>query len=320
MTPTERVRAQLPHTLRETQLPHAGELYRGKVRDVYRQPKRLLLVTTDRISAFDHVLGTVPFKGELLTRLAAFWFEKTRDVCKSHLLDVPDPNVLVGRPARALPVEVVVRGYLTGSLWRDVQAGKQGVYGVPIPDGMKKDQAFERPIITPSTKEAYGKHDEPISAKEIVARGLVDAKTWDACCERALALFAAGQAWARTRGLILVDTKYEFGLDGDELLVIDEIHTMDSSRYWEAAEYEARFTAGSDQKMLDKENIRQWLIREKGFSGHGAPPALDDAIRSEIALTYIKAFERITGEGFTSAPGEVLPRLEQNLKSKGYLG
>ena len=319
MNHKERVRAQLGHTLRETNLSGAGELYRGKVRDVYAKPDRVLLVTTDRISAFDHVLGTIPFKGELLTRIAAFWFEKTQDICKSHLLDVPDPNVLVGRPARALPVEVVVRGYLTGSLWRDVQAGKQGVYGVPIPEGMKKDQAFEEPIITPSTKEAYGKHDEPISGEEIVARGLVDAKTWAGCCERALALFAAGQAWAKTRGLILVDTKYEFGLAGDELLLIDEIHTMDSSRFWEADTYAARFEAGQDQRMLDKENIRQWLIREKGFSGHGAPPALDDGIREEIALTYIQAFERVTGEKFESAPGEVLPRIEKNLRAKGYL-
>ena len=315
----ERVRSQLSNTLRETNFATAGELYRGKVRDVYKQPDRLVLVTTDRISAFDHVLGTIPFKGELLTRLAAFWFEKTKDVCKSHLLDVPDPNVLVGTPTRALAVEVVVRGYLTGSLWRDYQAQKHGVYGVPIPDGMKKDQAFEKPIITPATKEAIGKHDEPISSAELVKRGIVDAKTWDACCEKALALFAAGQAWAKTQGLILVDTKYEFGLAGNELLVIDEIHTMDSSRYWEASEYASRFAKGDDQRMLDKENVRQWLIREKNFSGHGTPPPLDDSIRTEIALTYINAFERITGQKFESPVGDVSARLEKNLRAKGYL-
>lgn len=320
MDHTQRVREQLAHTLRETNFTGLGELYRGKVRDVYRQPDKLVLVTSDRISAFDHVLGTIPFKGELLTRIAAFWFEKTKSVCPNHVLEVPDPNVIVGRPTRAIPVEVVVRGYLTGSLWRDYTANKHGVYGVPIAAGMRKDQAFPKPIITPSTKEAIGKHDEPISAEEIVRRGLVDQKTWDACCERAIALFQAGQAWARTRGLIFVDTKYEFGIAADgQLLVIDEIHTMDSSRFWEASEYESRFEKGDDQRMLDKENIRQWLIREKGFSGHGAPPALSDDIRQEIALTYIKAFERITGETFASAPGEVLPRLEKNLRAKGYL-
>lgn len=320
MDHTQRVREQLGHTLRETSFSGLGELYRGKVRDVYRQQDKLLLVTSDRISAFDHVLGTIPFKGELLSRIAAFWFEKTKSVCPNHLLDLPDLNVMVGRPTRAIPVEVVVRGHLTGSLWRDYLAGKHGVYGVAIPAGMRKDQAFEEPIITPSTKEAIGKHDEPISGAELVKRGLVDQKTWEACCERAVALFRAGQAWAKSRGLIFVDTKYEFGIANDgSLLVIDEIHTMDSSRFWEASEYQARFEKGDDQRMLDKENIRQWLIREKGFSGHGAPPALSDEIRAEIALTYIKAFERITGETFDSAPGEVLPRIEQNLRAKGYL-
>jgi len=184
---------------------------------------------------------------------------------------------------------------------------------------MTRDQAFLRPIITPSTKAAYGAHDQPISGAEIISRGLCDADTWAACCERALALFEVGRAWAATRGLILVDTKYEFGVCDGELLLIDELHTMDSSRFWEAESYPARFAQGQDPQMLDKENIRQWLIREKGFSGQGAPPALDDAIRAELALTYITAFERLTGQRFDAEPGEVGPRIARNLRARGYL-
>jgi phosphoribosylaminoimidazole-succinocarboxamide synthase len=315
----ERVRRQLAHTLRETNLSGAGKLYRGKVRDVYTQSDRVVMVTTDRISAFDQVLGTIPFKGELLNRITGFWFDKTRDVVKNYLLDMPDPNVTVGRACRVLPIEVVIRSYLTGSLWRDHQAGKEGVYGVPIAREMKKDERFPAPIITPSTKEAYGKHDEPLSAAEIIKRGLVEQGRWDEICDKAKALFARGQEWASSRGLILVDTKYEFGLAGDELLLVDEVHTMDNSRYWLASEYQARFARGDDQKMLDKENVRQWLIRERNFSGHGPPPSLPDDVRTDIALKYIASYEQITGEPFNGEPGELAPRIEKNLRAKGYL-
>ncbi len=313
------LRRQLAHTLGDTTFPALGQLYRGKVRDTYRQGDRLVLVTSDRISAFDHVLGTVPFKGEILNRTAAFWFDQTKDVAKSHLLSVPDPNVMVGRACRPLPIELVVRGYLTGSLWRDYEAGRAGVYGVPFPAGMKKDEQFPQPVITPTTKEAIGKHDEPISREEIIRRGLVPADVLDRAYAAALALFARGQEVVRSRGLILVDTKYEFGLAGDELLVIDEIHTMDSSRYWEAAEYDARFGAGQDQKMLDKENVRQWLIRERGFSGHGTPPPLPDEVRMDIARIYAGAYERITGQTFAPEGGDVHARIERNLKAAGLL-
>ena len=312
-------RAQLQHTLGDTRLDRLGKLYRGKVRDTYQRGDTLFLVTTDRISAFDHVLGTVPFKGEILNRVTAFWMEKTKEVAKSALLDLPDPNVMVARACRPLPIELVIRGYLTGSLWRDYTAGKAGVYGVPLPEGMKKDQRFDQPIITPSTKAEIGKHDEAISVEEIVKQGLVERRVFDEACDKARALFARGQEWAASRGLILVDTKYEFGLAGAELLLIDEVHTMDSSRYWEAGEYQERFMRGDDQKMLDKENVRQWLIRERGFSGQGTPPSLPDEVRVSTAQLYANAFERITGEEFSAKAGDVHRRIEESLAAKGYL-
>ncbi len=310
---------QLPFTLRETNLPALGALYRGKVRDVYSAGDTLVLVTTDRLSAFDRVLTTIPFKGEILNRLAAFWFDRTKHVVKSHLLDVPDPNVAVARRCEAMPIEFVVRGYLTGSLWRDYQQGTHTAYGLPFPEGMKKDQAFERPLITPSTKEQGGAHDEPISEKEILARGLVNERDWRRACEAALGLFEEGQKWAASRGLILVDTKYEFGKQGDELYVIDEIHTPDCSRYWIAEEYERRFTAGEDQRMLDKENIRQWLIKEAGFQGHGEPPQIPDDVRVDLATKYITAYEQITGEELRLTVGDPAERIERNLRARGFL-
>ncbi|MBX5482035.1 MAG: phosphoribosylaminoimidazolesuccinocarboxamide synthase [Myxococcaceae bacterium] len=311
--------AQLPYTLRETNFPALGRKYRGKVRDTYAAGDRLVLITTDRLSAFDRVLTTVPFKGELLNRLANFWFEKTRHLVPNHVLDAPDPNVIVGRRCEAFPVEIVVRGYITGSLWRDYQKGTHDVYGVPIPSGMKKDQRFDRPIITPSTKAEAGQHDEPISAQQILARGLVSRTDWERACEAALTLFAEGQRWAAERGLILVDTKYEFGKQGDELYVIDEIHTPDCSRYWIAEGYEERFQAGEDQRMMDKENIRQWLITERGWQGHGDPPEIPDDVRVDLAEKYARAYELITGESLQLVAGDPLARILQNLKAKGYL-
>jgi len=318
MIPDEKLHAQLPHTLRQLDLPSLGDLYRGKVRDNYSRGDRIVMITTDRVSAFDHVLGTIPFKGEVLSRLTAFWFEKVKDIAPTHLLDVPDPSVMVVKKAKALPIEIVIRGYITGSLWRDYQAGKAGAYGIDWPQGLRKDQAFEKAIITPSTKAEYGKHDEPISEQEILARKLVAPEIWREATAIAHRLFARGQEWARSRGLILVDTKYEMGIADGKLVVIDEIHTPDSSRYWVANGYEDRFAKGVEQEMLDKENIRQWLIKEHGFSGHGKPPPLSDEVRVMLARKYIEVFERLTGETFSSAVGSVAERIERNLKTKGY--
>lgn len=316
---TSALHAQLPHTLRQTNLPSLGQHYQGKVRDTYRQGDRLVLVTSDRLSAFDHVLTTIPFKGEVLNRLATFWFERTKHIIPNHVLDVPDANVTVARACEPFAVEVVVRGYLTGSLWRDYQKGTHTAYGVPFTEGLRKDEAFPSPIITPSTKAQYGQHDEPISEKEILAKNLASARDWARITEAARGLFLEGQKWARTRGLILVDTKYEFGKVGDDLYVIDEIHTPDSSRYWVADEYEARFAKGEDQRMLDKENIRQWLIRERGFQGQGTPPPIPDDVRVELAEKYLAAYERITGTPLKLEVGDVHARIEKNLKARGYL-
>jgi phosphoribosylaminoimidazole-succinocarboxamide synthase len=314
------IRAQLLHTLRQIDLPALGSLYRGKVRDNYGVGDRIVMITTDRVSAFDHVLGTIPFKGEVLSRLTLFWFDKVKDIAPTHVLESPDPSVMVVKRAKALPVEIVIRGHVTGSLWRDYESGKAGAYGIAWPKGLKKDQRFDRPIITPSTKAEYGKHDEPISEAEILRQGLVAPEVWRAATSIAQRLFARGQEWAASRGLILVDTKYEMGVaDGKQLMVIDEIHTPDSSRYWVADGYEERFARGAEQQMLDKENIRQWLIQEHGFSGHGQPPPLTDDVRVMLATKYIQVFERLTGEIFRSEVGSVEARIRSNLAAKGYL-
>jgi phosphoribosylaminoimidazole-succinocarboxamide synthase len=316
------LRAQLPFTLREADFPQTlGSLYRGKVRDNYAGADRIVMVTTDRLSAFDRVLTTVPFKGELLNRLTTFWFEKTKDVAPNHLLDVPDPSVLVVRKLRPLPIEVVVRGRLTGSLWRDVIAGKGAkVYGLAIDPAMKRDQAFERPILTPSTKEAVGSHDLPISPAEIVARGTVSQRDWDEIAARAFALFARGQEWAKSRGLILVDTKYEFGADAQgKIWLIDEIHTADSSRYWLAEGSDERLAKGEEQRGLDKEFIRQWLINERKWQGDGPLPEIPDEVRVQLAGRYCTLVEQLTGVAPLLAAGDTRARIEASLRAKGYL-
>jgi len=222
---------------------------------------------------------------------------------------------LVAKKAETLPVEVIVRGYITGSLWREYEQGINGQYGFMLPEGLKKDQKFDIPILTPSTKAEYGEHDEPI-AREAIVNGLVVESIYTKAEAYALALFAAGQEWAAKQGLILVDTKYEFGMVNGELIVIDEIHTPDSSRYWITDEYEARFNTGDGQKMLDKENIRQWLI-ERGFSGEGTPPALTDEIRVALAESYIELYTKLTGRDFHPKLGDVKSRIENNLEKAG---
>jgi phosphoribosylaminoimidazole-succinocarboxamide synthase len=312
--PDARLTAQLPHTLDKTDFPTLGTRYQGKVRDTYAKGDRLVLITTDRLSAFDHVLTTLPFKGDLLNTLAHFWFQKTAHVVKNHVLDMPDPCVIVGRRAEPFKVEFVVRGFLTGSLWRDYEAGRDP-YGIALPAGMKKDQKFDRAMLTPSTKAPIGQHDEPMSEKAVVERGLLSARDWERAKEAALGLFAEGQKQAAAQGMLLVDTKYEFGLIGSELVVIDEMHTPDSSRFWVAEGSQQRFERGESQQMLDKENLRQWLINERGFSGHGTPPAIPDDVRVMLADKYLTAFERITGTTFDLQVGDVRARLEKNLKA-----
>ncbi len=308
--------ALLPRTLRESALP-LGVLRRGKVRDVYELGDRLLLVASDRLSAFDVILTTIPGKGEVLTGLAEYWFRQTAALCPNHLLSRPDPVAILARRCRPLAVEVVVRGQLTGSLWRDYQAGRDP-YELRLPAGLRKDQAFDAPRLTPTTKALVGAHDEPLPEHALLSRGLVAPAVWAQVRAYALALFAFGRARCAERGLLLVDTKYEFGLDDDGTVrLIDELHTPDSSRFWELSEYEARLNEGREQRMLDKENVRQWLIRERGFSGHGPPPEIPDEIRLSTARVYADAFERITGAAFVPAAGDPIPRLVENLRRAG---
>ena len=260
----EEIKKQLGYTLDEYSDSQLGEKYKGKVRENFHLEKEIIMVTTDRVSAFDHVLGTIPFKGQILTEIANFWFSKTKHIVPNHIISYPDPQVLIAKKAKTLPVEVIVRGYITGSLWREYSDGINGQYGFMLPDNLKHNQKFETPILTPSTKAEYGLHDEPISRDEII-KNLVEEEIYIKAEQYALQLFEAGQKWASQQGLILVDTKYEFGIVDNELIVIDEIHTPDSSRYWIESEYEKRYNSGENQKMLDKENIRQWLI-DRGFS------------------------------------------------------
>lgn len=307
---------QLNYTLDEFKSDNLGDHYKGKVRENFSQDDKILMITSDRVSAFDCVLGTIPFKGQILSEIANFWFEKTRDLVPNHIIDTPDPQVLVAKKAKTLPVEVIVRQYITGSLWREYSSGINGQYGFILPKGLVKDQKFDEPILTPSTKAEYGLHDEPIS-REAIVNGLVEESVYAKAEEYALVLFKAGQEWAAKQGLILVDTKYEFGIFDGELIVIDEIHTPDSSRYWVSKEYESRFNNGESQLMLDKENIRQWLI-EKGFSGEGIPPELSEEIRITLAERYVELYHTLTGNRFNPEVGDVKSRIIKNLESAGY--
>ena len=313
------ITSQLQHTLNDSisDLDNLGRHYRGKVRDNYYLDNQILMVTSDRVSAFDHVLGTIPFKGQILSDIASFWFHKTQDIVPNHYIKSVDPQVLLVKEAKPLPVEVIVRKYITGSLWRDYENSKHHVYDLDFGDNLVKNQKFDSAILTPSTKEEYGKHDMPISKKEIINQKLVDKDIYELAEKYALQLFAEGEKWAKQQGLILVDTKYEFGLVDGELIVIDEIHTPDSSRYWIADEYEARFQNGDDQLMLDKENIRQWLI-SKGFSGEGTPPELDQDIRVLLSEKYIELYKILTGQDFNPSIGDVSNRIQTNLKNAGF--
>jgi phosphoribosylaminoimidazole-succinocarboxamide synthase len=293
-----------------------GERTQGKVRDSYVQKDRRILVATDRISAFDCVLGTIPFKGQVLNQLAAFWFERTRQIVPNHVIEVPDPNVMIVRECEQLPLEFVVRGYITGvtktSAWYNYERGVRNLCGNALPDGLRKDQKLPKPIITPTTK--HEKHDRNISREEAIAEGLIDAGTFDAAAAICLKLYEFGVRHAASRGLIFVDTKYELGrLDG-KLVISDEINTPDSSRYWYADTYAELFAAGRDQRKLDKEYVREWLAAQ-GFRGDGLPPALTEEVRIEAAKRYIQAYEIITGLEFMPPDGPIKDRVRRALKA-----
>jgi phosphoribosylaminoimidazole-succinocarboxamide synthase len=278
----------------------------GKVRVSFAYGSdRRLFVTTDRLSAFDRVIAGVPYKGQVLNQLSAWWFDRTADIVANHVVGVPDPNVLIARAAQPLMVEVVVRGYITGvtstSLWRQYADGARTIYGYHFADGLQKNSELPSAIVTPTTKAEHGGHDEPLSPADVVGKSLVAAGLWRRVEAAALALFSRGQELAGDAGLILADTKYEFGTTPDgELLLIDEVHTPDSSRYWIAESYESRLGAGDEPESLDKEVVRRALI-DAGYDGHGEPPVLDPQVWQATSQRYIDAYERLTG--LTFRPG-----------------
>ena len=314
----ETLRAGLLLTLDHTDLDALGTKYEGKVRDNYStKDGRRILVTTDRISAFDRVLGTLPFKGQVLNGIAAWWFDQTKDVAPNHVLDVPDPNVLIGLECEPLPVEMVVRAYLTGvtstSIWTHYAAGARTFCGHALPDGLAKHEKLPEPILTPSTKAEKNGHDVSASRAEILAMGHVSERDFDAAAEIAMALFARGQQLCAERGLILVVTKYELGKKKDgTIVVIDEIHTPDSSRFWYSATYAQRLAQGGDPESFDKEYVRRWLAAQ-GYTGDGPQPPLTDAIRIEASRRYIEACDTIRGTAFIPDLGDPLPRIRKNL-------
>lgn len=304
----------LANPLDMVEFPDGALPQRGKVREWCVRDGVRYLVTTDRISAFDCLLGTIPFKGQVLNQLAAFWFRKMN--VPHHVIDVPDPNILVAHECEQLPLEFVVRGYITGvtetSAWTHYSRGVRDFCGNKLPDGLRKDQRLERPIVTPTTK--HEKHDRNVSREEAVAEGLISESLFDEASAMCLSLYEAGVAYAASRGLILVDTKYELGLLNGKLVFSDEINTPDSSRYWFAEGYEAALAKGESPRKLDKEYVREWLASQ-GFRGEGTPPALTDEVRKEAARRYIETYELITGETFVPAASPAGPRVAEVLDS-----
>ena len=304
-------------TLDETRFEQLGKREGGKVRDSYIKGDQRTIVVTDRVSCFDVVVGTIPLKGQVLNQVAAFWFDKTSSVAKNHLLSVPDPSVSIVRECQTLPVEFVVRGYLTGStstsIWTAYSDGRRDYCGHRLPEGMKRHEALPEALLTPTTKAPMGEHDELTSRDEILSQGVLSEDVFDRAEALVMELFRVGTDWATKQGLILVDTKYELGLDQTgNLIVIDEIHTPDSSRYWYRDAYEAAMSEGTDPKSLDKEYVRRWL-GDQGYKGVGSPPALTDEVRCEAARRYIAAFEQVTGTVFDPDTSEPHTRISRSL-------
>jgi len=307
--------------LEDATIPELPNHYRGKVRDNYDLPDgRRIIIASDRLSAFDRNLAAIPLKGQVLTQTAKFWFEATADICPNHVIEYPDPNVLVGRRLTILPVEIVVRDYLAGTTGTSIlslyKAGQREMYGIRLADGMRDNEKLPETIITPTSKAFHGGHDEPLTPAEIVEQSLLSAEQWKTVSDYALALFAKGRAMARERGLILVDTKYEFGIDeSGTIMIADEIHTPDSSRYWFAKSYRQRFEAGERPESFDKDFVRTWVVARCDPYKDEIPEIPQDVVL-ETSRVYIDAFERITGQSFAFPDPNVpvLERVRGNLK------
>jgi phosphoribosylaminoimidazole-succinocarboxamide synthase len=311
------IEKNLDRVIEKIDFKNLGERRQGKVRDIYLQSDKIILVSTDRYSAFDRNLALIPFKGQVLTQISKWWFENTKDIIQNHLIESPDPNVVVVKKCQVIPLEMVVRGYITGvtgtSLWTLYQKGQRDFGDFILPEGMSKNQKLEQPVLTPTTKS--DEHDRPISGKEIIKEKIVTPELWGQMAEISLKLFSRGQELAREHGLILVDTKYEFGLDENgELTLIDEIHTPDSSRYWQAETYAERISKRQEPENFDKEFLRLWFKENSDpYNDPELPKASDDMV-AELSSRYIQIYEQITGEQFkTDLETPITERIEKNL-------
>jgi len=309
----------LPDVLRTTDF-NFGEKFVGKVRDTYiLEDGRRIIVTTDRQSAFDYVLGEIPFKGAVLNQLAAFWFEETSDIVSNHLISVPDPNVSIVKSCTGIPIEMIVRGYISGvtntSIWGSYKKGERKIYGIEFPEGLKKNQKLPEPVITPTTHgdpTGKGGHDERLTRDEILASDLVDPEIYKQMEKAAIELFKRGSEIAKSKGLILVDTKYEFGIIDGQLVLMDEIHTPDSSRYWKADSYQARFDKGEEPENFDKEFLRLWYA-DQGYKGDGEPPKMSEELIVALAKRYVEVYEMLTGKEFESFEYPIEERIKENI-------
>ena len=298
-------------------LDFLGKKYQGKVRDFYKHKGNRILITTDRISAFDRVLGFIPYKGQVLNQLSSFWFDKTKDIVANHQIKLIHPNVIVAVEAKPYPVEMVVRGYISGvtttSLWHNYEKGERVIYGIKFPEGLKKNQKLVNPVITPTTKAKKGAHDARLTENEILKKKLVPEKIWKQMKSVSLALFKRGEKICNKAGIILVDTKYEFADYNGELMLIDEIHTPDSSRFWKKDSYKKRFKKGLEPENFDKEFFRIWYAK-KGYLGDGPPPKMDRELMDKTSKRYIKIYEMITGKKFRKENYPLEDKIKKEIK------
>jgi phosphoribosylaminoimidazole-succinocarboxamide synthase len=309
----------LPQVLTGVDLPGLGKKYQGKVRDYYITGDKRIMITTDRQSAFDVNLGFIPFKGAVLNQLSAFWFDKTKNIVPNHKIGVPHPNVLIARNCQPIPVEMVVRGYISGvtktSIWYSYEKGERMIYGLKFPDGLKKNQKLPHPVITPTSHgSGAGGHDERLTREEIVKRKIVPENLYRQMEKAALALFDFGSNWCLKHGLILVDTKYEFGLFNGNLMLMDEIHTPDSSRFWIAKTYKPRFEKGLEPENFDKEFLRLWYFK-RGYRGEGKPPVMSKDLIADMSKRYIGVYEKITVKKFKAYKYPVKNEVKNSVNS-----
>ncbi len=317
---TDKIVRAIPHVLKSIDVPGLGKKSQGKVRDIYFKNDKRILITTDRQSAFDVILGHIPFKGAVLNRLSEFWFKQTKHIVQNHMISVPDDNVMITHNCKPTSVEMIVRGYMTGvtktSIWYSYEKGERTIYGLKFPEGLKKNQKLPKPVLTPTTHPEVGSglHDERLTREQIIDNKIIDEKIYKQMEKAALDLFDFGSKWCKKHGLILVDTKYEFGIKNGKLMLIDEIHTPDSSRFWIADTYEERINNGQEPENFDKEFLRLRYANELNYRGDGAPPKMPEDLIIDLAKRYIQVYEKITGETFEMFDYPIEERIKKNLK------